>query len=53
MSDDLEDTNTHTDGTDLCAELDLSMPYSLECLKHPDFTLQDTRHTGSTFVRDL
>jgi hypothetical protein len=26
----------------LCAELDLSMPYSLECLKHPDLWIGDT-----------
>jgi hypothetical protein len=43
MSDDLEDTNTRTDITKLlCAELDLSMPYSLECLKHPDLWIGDT-----------
>jgi hypothetical protein len=42
MSDDLEDTNTCTDDTELlCAELDLSMPYSLECLKHPDLWIGD------------
>jgi hypothetical protein len=64
MSDDLEDTNTCNDNTELlCAELDLSMPYLLECLKHPDLwigdtgaracTLLDTRRTGTTFVWDL
>jgi hypothetical protein len=63
MPDDLEDTNTCTDNTELlCAELDLSLPYLLECLKHPDLwigdtgasmTLLDTRHMDSTFVRDL
>jgi hypothetical protein len=43
MSNDLEDTNTRTDITELlCAELDLSMPYSLECLKHPDLWIGDT-----------
>jgi hypothetical protein len=63
MSDDLEDTNTRTDINELlCAELDLSMPYLLECLKHPDLWIGDTgasMHTtrykthGSTFVWDL
>jgi hypothetical protein len=43
LSDDLEDTNTCTGNTELlCAELDLSMPYSLECLKHPDLWIRDT-----------
>jgi hypothetical protein len=43
MSDNLEDTNTRTDVSEfLCAELDLSMPYSLECLKHPDLWIGDT-----------
>jgi hypothetical protein len=43
MSKDLEDTNTHTDNNELlCAELDLSMLYSLECLKHPDLWIGHT-----------
>jgi hypothetical protein len=43
MSNDLEDTSTRTDNTELlCAELDLSMPYLLECLKHPDLWIGDT-----------
>ena len=43
MSDDLEDTNTCTDNTKLlCVELDLSMLYSQECLKHPDLWIGDT-----------
>ena len=44
MSDDLEDANNSNDETELlCAELDLSMPYSLECLKHPD-SMHTTRY---------
>jgi hypothetical protein len=43
MSDDLEDTNTRSDITKLlCVELDLSMPYLLECLQHPDLWIGDT-----------
>jgi hypothetical protein len=42
MSDTLEDTNTRNDNTKLlCAELDLLMPYLLECLKHPDLWIGD------------
>jgi hypothetical protein len=42
MSNDLEDTSTRTDNIELlCAELDLSMPYLLECLKHPDLWIGD------------
>jgi hypothetical protein len=43
MSDDLEDTDNRNDETELlCAEVDLSMPYLLECLKHPDLWIGDT-----------
>jgi hypothetical protein len=43
MSDNLEDTNNRNDETELlCAEVDLSMPYSLDCLKHPDLWIGDT-----------
>jgi hypothetical protein len=43
MSDNLEDTNNRNDETKLlCGEMDLSMPYSLECLKHPDLWIGDT-----------
>jgi hypothetical protein len=49
MSEDLEDTNTRTDNNELlCAELDLSMPYSLECLKHPDLWIGDTGESMHT-----
>jgi hypothetical protein len=44
MSDDLEDANNRNDETELlCAELDLSMPYLLECLRHPDLWIRDGR----------
>lgn len=43
MSSDLEDFNTVLVSSEfLLAELDLSMPYSLECLKHPDLWIGDT-----------
>ena len=49
MSEDLEDTNTRTDNNELlCAELDLSMLYSLECLKHPDLWIGDTGESMHT-----